>query len=34
VSALVPTNYADLGEGACFNDTRVEVTRLTESACD
>jgi anaerobic selenocysteine-containing dehydrogenase len=32
VSALVPTHYADLGDGACFNDARVEVTRLTESA--
>jgi anaerobic selenocysteine-containing dehydrogenase len=33
VSALVPTHYADLCEGACFNDTRVEVARLTERAC-
>jgi anaerobic selenocysteine-containing dehydrogenase len=33
VSALVPTHYADLCEGACFNDTRVEVARLVEHAC-
>jgi anaerobic selenocysteine-containing dehydrogenase len=33
VSALVPAHYADLGEGACFNDTRVEVARLVEQAC-
>jgi anaerobic selenocysteine-containing dehydrogenase len=33
VSALVPSHYADLCEGACFNDTRVEVARLTENAC-
>jgi anaerobic selenocysteine-containing dehydrogenase len=33
VSALVPTHYADLGEGACFNDTRVEVTQLVDQAC-
>jgi anaerobic selenocysteine-containing dehydrogenase len=33
VSALVPTHYADLCEGACFNDTRVEVDRLVEQAC-
>jgi anaerobic selenocysteine-containing dehydrogenase len=26
VSALVPAEHADLCEGACFNDTRVEVT--------
>jgi anaerobic selenocysteine-containing dehydrogenase len=26
VSALVPGHHADLCEGACFNDTRVEVT--------
>jgi anaerobic selenocysteine-containing dehydrogenase len=34
VSALVPSHYADLCEGACFNDTRVEVARLTENGCD
>ena len=28
VSALAPTHYADLCEGACFNDARVEVARL------
>ena len=28
VSALAPSHYADLCEGACFNDARVEVTRL------
>jgi anaerobic selenocysteine-containing dehydrogenase len=33
VSALVPSHYADLCEGACFNDTRVEVARLVEQAC-
>ena len=33
VSALVPTHYADLCEGACYNDTRVEVARLVENAC-
>jgi anaerobic selenocysteine-containing dehydrogenase len=26
VSALVPAHHADICEGACFNDTRVEVT--------
>ncbi|MCZ6875076.1 MAG: molybdopterin-dependent oxidoreductase [bacterium] len=25
VSALAPTHYADLSDGACYNDTRVEV---------
>ncbi|MCZ6501749.1 MAG: molybdopterin-dependent oxidoreductase [Gammaproteobacteria bacterium] len=29
VSALVPQSKADLSEGACFNDTRVEVTPAT-----
>jgi anaerobic selenocysteine-containing dehydrogenase len=33
VSALVPTHYADLCQGACFNDTRVEVAKLVENAC-
>ena len=33
VSALVPSHYADLCEGACFNDTRVEVARLVDQAC-
>jgi anaerobic selenocysteine-containing dehydrogenase len=28
VSALAPSHYADLCEGACFNDARVEVARL------
>jgi len=28
VSALAPTHYADLCEGACFNDARVEVAPL------
>jgi anaerobic selenocysteine-containing dehydrogenase len=32
VSALVPSHYADLSEGACFNDTRVEVAALSENA--
>jgi anaerobic selenocysteine-containing dehydrogenase len=34
VSALVPSHYADLCQGACFNDTRVEVSRLPENGCD
>ena len=33
VSALVPTHYADLCDGACFNDTRVEVDRLVDQSC-
>jgi anaerobic selenocysteine-containing dehydrogenase len=28
VSALAPTHHADIAEGACYNDTRVEVARL------
>ncbi len=28
MNALVPAHHADLGEGACFNDTRVEVAPL------
>src|SRR5438876_6592349 len=28
VSALCPTHHADISEGACFNDTRVEVAPL------
>lgn len=32
VSALAPSHYADLGAGACFNDTRVEVAALVEKA--
>ena len=28
VSALAPAHYADLCEGACFNDARVEVALL------
>ncbi len=28
VSALCPTHHADISEGACFNDTRVEVAAL------
>ncbi len=28
VNALVPDSYSDIGEGACFNDTRVEVEKL------
>jgi anaerobic selenocysteine-containing dehydrogenase len=28
VSALAPATHADLCEGACYNDTRVEVARL------
>jgi anaerobic selenocysteine-containing dehydrogenase len=26
VSALAPTHHADIAGGACYNDTRVEVT--------
>jgi anaerobic selenocysteine-containing dehydrogenase len=33
VSALAPSHYADLCEGACYNDTRVEVARLMDQAC-
>jgi hypothetical protein len=25
VTALVPDDYTDIGDGACFNDARVEV---------
>jgi anaerobic selenocysteine-containing dehydrogenase len=28
-SALAPDTYSDLGQGACFNDARVEVAALT-----
>jgi hypothetical protein len=28
VSALCPTHHADIAEGACFNDTRVDVAAL------
>ena len=31
VSALAPQSRADLAEGACFNDTRVEVTAATDT---
>jgi anaerobic selenocysteine-containing dehydrogenase len=31
VSALAPTHHADIAEGACYNDTRVEVARLPSS---
>ena len=27
-NALCPDTYADLGEGACFNDARVELARV------
>jgi anaerobic selenocysteine-containing dehydrogenase len=33
VSALAPSHYADLCEGACYNDARVEVAALVERAC-
>jgi anaerobic selenocysteine-containing dehydrogenase len=33
VSALAPSHYADLCEGACYNDTRVEVVALPEGVC-
>ena len=29
-NTLVPDTYTDLGEGACFNDARVEVEKATE----
>lgn len=32
VSALAPSHYADLCEGACFNDARVEVAQLPPEA--
>ena len=28
VSALAPSHYADLNDGACYNDARVEVAAL------
>jgi len=30
ISALCPAHHADLSEGACFNDARVEVTALAD----
>jgi len=27
ISALAPAHHADISEGACFNDARVEVAR-------
>jgi hypothetical protein len=27
ISALCPTHHADVAEGACYNDARVEVSR-------
>jgi hypothetical protein len=32
ISALAPSHYADLCQGACFNDTRVEVAAMAEKA--
>lgn len=32
VTALVPDDLTDIGDGACFNDARVEVARLAGSA--
>ena len=32
ISALCPTHHADIAEGACFNDARVEVAKLREGA--
>ena len=32
VSALAPSHYADLCQGACFNDTHVEVAAMVEKA--
>lgn len=31
VTALCPAHHADLAEGACFNDARVEVAALPEA---
>jgi anaerobic selenocysteine-containing dehydrogenase len=28
ISALAPAHHADISEGACYNDARVEVARL------
>ena len=33
ISALAPSHYADLCEGACYNDARVEVARLVDNLC-
>lgn len=33
VSALAPAHYADLCEGACYNDARVEVAAMMEGTC-
>ena len=30
-NSLVPDSLTDLGDGACFNDARVEVTRLVSA---
>jgi hypothetical protein len=30
-NALAPDSLTDLGGGACFNDTRVDVQRVSES---
>ena len=32
VSALAPTHHADISEGACYNDARVEVEAYTRLA--
>jgi anaerobic selenocysteine-containing dehydrogenase len=32
VSALAPSHYVDLSEGACYNDARVEVAALSHEA--
>ena len=31
-NALVPATLTDLGGGACFNDARVQVTRILEAS--
>ena len=31
VSALAPAHHADIAEGACYNDTRVEVAAFSRS---
>ena len=31
-NALAPATYTDLGQGACFNDARVEVEKVSSSS--
>jgi len=30
-AALIPVDKADIGEGACYNDTRVEVAAFADA---